>query len=390
MRITGRTTYLAGRLAHLLSFHRRRRKIETPQWQSVASYAELLGARRPSILWLREPEQLPPNTELLFPELVNAEILDHHSHRRPRSTGIGLACLRNAVVSGPSLVGTSSVLYLLPPVTPLFVDQYLSSDGPVGDRGLSGKAKRFVRGTTVLLTHWNSTTYGHWLLEGMPKLLLLRTIRDQLPPLHIVLPLSIPEWVASWIGLILPQATIERYDDSSEYLQCDMLLMPTLLTSPEHFPHPELASLLDDLLRLVPAQAGGRKRLYVSRVAPSLFRELSNRAEIEQIAVDEGLTLVKPETLSIADQIALFAQAELVVGEFGSAMHNTLFSPPGTTVFCLNWINALQSYLGQLKRQRVGYLLPSSGVPVTYVMGAPRLTYSIDPQVFRRCLRALG
>src|SRR5262245_4720504 len=63
---------LAGRLAHLLSFHRRRRKIATPQWHSVASYAELLGARRPSILWLHEPEQLPPNTELLFPELVNA------------------------------------------------------------------------------------------------------------------------------------------------------------------------------------------------------------------------------------------------------------------------------------------------------------------------------
>jgi O-antigen biosynthesis protein WbqL len=127
----------------------------------------------------------------------------------------------------------------------------------------------------------------------------------------------------------------------------------------------------------------------VSRLAPSLYRQLSNQAEIECIAVSEGLELVKPETLPISEQIALFASADLLVGEFGSAMHNALFSRRGTRVFCLNWINGLQSRIAQLKQQRVGYLLPSDGVPVKYVEGASLKSYHIDPDQFRKCVRAL-
>lgn len=384
-----RRAHLSGRLAHFFSCPRRNRTIATPAWRTVTSYAELLHASLPSILWLHEPASLPPSTELLFPELANEEIREHHSGRQPQSSGIGIACLRNALVSGQSLVGTRSVLYLMAPITPLFVDEYLQEGGPVGDRRLSKKAKRFVPGTSILLTNWNSSTYGHWLLEGMPKLLLLRRIAHQLPPLRIVVPHSLPTWIAKWVELVLPNAAIERYDDVTEYLQCEALLMPTLLLSPEHFPHPELATLLEDVRQFSPVETRPCTRVFVSRVARNPFREMVNQAEIEQIALEEGLTLIRPETLSIPEQIAHFAQAKLIVGEFGSAMHNTLFSPPGARVFCLNWINPLQCYISQLKRQHVGYLLPSSGVPVTYVLGKARVGYHIDPRVFRSCLRTL-
>jgi capsular polysaccharide biosynthesis protein len=206
--------------------------------------------------------------------------------------------------------------------------------------------------------------------------------------LRIALPRSIGTWVSAWIEQILPDAIIETYDDRTTYLHCRTLLMPTLLSDPDHLFHPELGRLLTNLQPPISPNAH-RARLYVSRVTPSLFRHLSNQAEIEEIAINEGLELVKPETLSIAEQIALFARADLIVGEFGSAMHNALFSPPGATVFCLNWINGLQSRIAQLKQHRVGYLLPSNGVPVKYVEGAPLQSYHIDPQQFRKCLRVL-
>lgn len=342
------------------------------------------------MLWLHQPEPLPPNTHLLFPELANEEIREKHSVIHSRPGGVGIACVRNAVVSGPSLVGTPSSIYLMAPITPLFSDQYLQRGDPVGDLRLAKKAKRRVRGTSILLTYWPSFIYGHWLLEGMPKLLLLRRMADQLPPLRVVLPQSLPGWVAKWVGLVLPQATVETYDERTEYVQCDTLLMPTMLVSPEHVPHPELASLLEDIRDLVPLTGGPRTRIFVSRVAPNVFRKLTNLAELEKIAVEEGLTVIKPETLTIPEQIAQFAQADIIVGEYASAMHNTLFSPAGARVLCLNWINALQSYIGQLKRQHVGYLLPSGGVPVTYELGKPRVDYYIDPKVFRECVRELG
>jgi hypothetical protein len=390
MDISDRRAHLTGRVAHILSFLRKRRKIVAPQWRTVTTYAELLDARQPSILWLHEPRPLPPNTDLLFPEQANDEIRDRHSSTRQPPGGVGLACLRNAVVSGPSLVGSSSSIYLMAPMMPLFSDQYLLKGDPVGDLRLTKKLKRFIPGMSVLVTYWAHVIYGHWLLEGMPKLLLLRRAARELPPLRFVLPKSLPTWIAKWIALILPSATVEIYDDRLEYVQCERLLLPTMLLSQEHVPHPELATLLEDFRDIVPLGTGPRTRIFVSRIAPNGFRELTNLEELEQIAREEGLTVITPETLSIEQQIAQFSQAELIVGEFASGMHNTLFSPAGARVFCLNWINDLQSRIAQLKRQRVGYLLPSGGVPVTYQLGKPRVDYSIDPRAFRECLRTLN
>jgi hypothetical protein len=377
-----------------LRFARRARKVDTVAWHSVASYAHLLSERRPSILWLHEPAALSPNSSLLFSELVNAEIREDHFRVQPQPAGIGVACLRDTLVSGYSLVGRASTVYRLPPVTPLYVDEYLSrgsmsDDLPVGNRRLIHRRKRLVPGASVLLTHWNSGVYGHWLLEGMPKLLLLRQIAASLPPFRILLPRKLPEFVTGWIRFLLPDSDIEIYDERTEYLHCDTLLLPTLLMHPEHYFHPTLAPLVDELCRSASADAAGGRKLYVSRVASSNFRRLSNQAEIEEIAVKEGLTLVRPETFSIADQIEMFASADLVVGEFGSAMHNALFSPSQTKIFCLNWINAMQSRIAQLKHHEIGYLLPSDGTAVRYVEGSPSVTYHIDAQLFRKCLRTL-
>jgi capsular polysaccharide biosynthesis protein len=376
-------------LAHRLRHPRRKRKVVELEWAQVTSYAELLAGHRQSVMWLRQPACLPASAELLFPELASQEIIESHYLAAPQSIPLGLGCLSNVLVSGPSLVGRSWLLYRLAPFTPLYVDDYLSNDLPVGDRKITRKQRIVVPGVSVLVTHWNSGVYGHWLLEGMPKLLLLREIAQFLPPLRIVLPVSLARWVATWIAQILPEAVIETYDERTTYLHCRTLLMPTLLTDPKHHLfHPELAHLLAGLQpRVAPSER--RMRLYVSRDAPSPFRRLSNQAEIEAIAISEGLELVKPETLSIAEQMAVFARAELIVGEFGSAMHNALFSAPGTRVFCLNWLVGVQSRIAELKQHRIGYLLPSDGVPVKYVQGAPLQIYHIDPERFRKYLRKL-
>lgn len=380
---------LPAQVAHRLTQPRRRRKVVAPEWQYCASRDELLTSRWPSILWLHAPATLPANDELLFPELATREILESHYLTRSNGAGVGLGSLGDAFVSGQSLVGRSWLLYRLEPFTPLYVDDYLSNDLPVGDRKITRKQRVFVPGVTTLVSHWNSGVYGHWLLEGMPKLLLLRQIAHQLPPVRIVLPRSLGSWVSAWVHHILPEATIELYDDRTTYLHCQRLLMPTLLSDSEHHIfHPELANLLAGLERPLSPDVR-RKRIYISRVTPSLFRQLSNQTEIEAIAVSAGLEVVKPETLSVSEQIDLFSHAEIVVGEFGSAMHNTLFSPPGTKVLCLNWINGLQSRIAQLKRHRVAYLLPSEGTPVKYVEGAPLKTYHIDPQRFRTLLHKL-
>lgn len=374
---------------------RRARKVENISYREVASWEDLLQAREPAILWLHEPATLQPPDPFLFDELANDEIRAEHFRVAPQAVGIGIACMRDVLVSNSSLVGTASTLYRLGPLAPLYVDQLLSEDIlsnalPVGDRRLRRKNRRDAPDACILLTHWNSPVYGHWLLESLPKLLFLHRIRSRLPALRIALPLSTPAWARQWIDLVLPGAPIENYNDRREYLRCEMLLAPTLLMHPEHFFHPELHVLLEELIaRTAPRTPDAGERLYVSRLGLSKYRRLINAQEIEEIAADEGLRIVKPETMSIEEQVALFASASIIVGEFGSGMHNTIFSPACARVLCLNWINAMQSRIAQLRRQRVGYLLPDDGAPVLFSSGAPARTYHIDPKTFRTYLRML-
>lgn len=370
--------------------HRRRsRPVVAVDWHQVVDHDALLGGIVPSLLWFGSATDSPVPTDLLFPELANDEVKAHHAMPAPAPIRLGIASLPRAIVSGRSLVGSDSRLYRLGPLVPRYVDNYLGDDLPVGDRSLADKRERRVRGVTVLVTHWNSGVYGHWLVEGLTKVLLLRQVRHRLPDVSILLPRSLPRFVADWIGIVVPEMKIEEYDDAAEYVRADRLLVPSVVFAPEtHHFHPDTGTLLTPLLPTGPSPQQ-QLHLYVSRLEPSHYRNMYNREEIENIAVTEGLQLVRPETMRIVDQIALFARAELVVGEFGSAMHNALFSPPGTSLLCLNWINGLQSRIAELKRQRVGYLLPSSGTPVTYRLGAAAANYHIEPDRFRQCVRVL-
>jgi hypothetical protein len=385
-----RIRIVAAQIARCLIRDRPAREV---RYRTVPSYTNLLRATEPSVYWTDAPQTLPPNGELLFPDDADEDIRDAHRFDCRALSGFGFAAFNRVLVSGASVIGTPYSTFKLGAVVPGYIDAEFdksvrSSRVTVGRRKLIRRSRRFVPGCSVVVTHWNSFVYGHWLLECMPKLLLLARELKKLPPFRIIVPSLTLPYVTAWIERTLPGIDIERLDQKREYLCCERLLMPTLLMDPYCHFHPALLPMLDELVGTVSPRAD-RKNLYVSRVAPSIFRELINREEIEGIAVEEGLTLVRPELLTIQEQMNLFAGAKLVVGEFGSAMHNTLFSGAGTRVLCLNWINELQSRIARLKSHSVGYLLPSNGKAVRFIPGAPRATYHIDPHAFRSRVRTL-
>ena len=50
-----------------------------------------------------------------------------------------------------------------------------------------------------------------------------------------------------------------------------------------------------------------------------------------------------------------------MAGEFGSALHNTIFSPPGTQVIAVNFFNHYQSAIARVRRQRIAFVPPEDG-----------------------------
>jgi hypothetical protein len=85
-----------------------------------------------------------------------------------------------------------------------------------------------------------------------------------------------------------------------------------------------------------------------------------NRDTIERLALRAGFSIVYPEQWSLLEQFRLVASASVVLGEYGSALHSTLFAGPGLTVCALRGTGLhpgfIQSAIGSALGQRTGYL----------------------------------
>ena len=77
-------------------------------------------------------------------------------------------------------------------------------------------------------------------------------------------------------------------------------------------------------------EATGPRFVYLSRrklVASS--RVMTNEAQLIRRLVDLGFVCADPQDLSLAAQARLMSGAEIVVGQFGAALWNLGFAPPG-------------------------------------------------------------
>jgi capsular polysaccharide biosynthesis protein len=83
------------------------------------------------------------------------------------------------------------------------------------------------------------------------------------------------------------------------------------------------------------ARPGRPRRLYLTRRGTG-WRRLTNEAGLEETLVARGYEVVAPEELSVAEQIRLFADAEVVVAPHGSALTNILFARSCTVVELVN------------------------------------------------------
>jgi capsular polysaccharide biosynthesis protein len=102
----------------------------------------------------------------------------------------------------------------------------------------------------------------------------------------------------------------------------------------KHFVHPEAVKIwnqLRDALRLYDG-AQRPKRIYVSRRGIEQ-RACVNEEELEALFVSHGFTSIKPESMTIREQVELFAGAEAVAGCSGSGMFSSIYSTtPGTRI----------------------------------------------------------
>ncbi len=281
---------------------------------------------------------------------------------------IGFYVIRDAQISGRGFIHVDGQVLLEPDVMPQYVRDMVVSNRRDDFMPDSSRKKTVVKDLAILVTAEAHLIYGHWLLDYIPRLWLLRRyFRAEFSELVLLLPHDAPQYAKTILQLYLPGINIKYWDWFTEDLSIDKLILPSMLHN-SHVFHPRMNEFVNDAVnaaveRTNDARSNFKNKLFVSRgrfsVTTSYRRTLRNQGIFQEYLISRGFQTIYPEELSWEEQIYAFSKAEVLVGEAGSGLHNAIFSPSGTRVLSLRPVNHVQSGIAALRGHRMYYLMPS-------------------------------
>lgn len=225
---------------------------------------------------------------------------------------------------------------------------------------------RRVAGPLAVMYGPAHETWGHWLVDFLPRLWVLHSTGHALSSLRFLVPPDVGDFALTLLRLCgLRNEQLLAYDYWAELLLADLLLMPTGLRAGSRLA-PCFAEATTFWLRLARRDraTAGPERVFLSRSQAPQARQLLNRQDVEGAATAAGYQLVSPETLTVAEQIELFSGARLLAGEYGSALHNSIFAGPGACVCGLRGTSRhpsfIQTGIASALGQNAGYVFAAT------------------------------
>lgn len=190
-----------------------------------------------------------------------------------------------------------------------------------------------LSGSVVVLAGLSGNVYFHWMVDILPRLEILRRSGVDLDQVDWFLVNSDrqPFQQATLKHLGIPDHKMIE-SDRHPHLQAQELIVPSfpgylgwLQPWALEFLRREFLPLGDGLSQDYP------ERIYISRTQAS-YRRILNEAAVTELLSHHGFVSVQLELLPLAQQIALFANASLIVTAHGSGLTNTIFCRSGATV----------------------------------------------------------
>lgn len=261
-----------------------------------------------------------------------------------------------------------------------------------GEAAAKPSLKRTVAGDCAMIFGPGYKIFGHWMIDFLPKIYLIEKAGYDLARTSFLLPSDCPSFGPQLLELIgIKRDQIVLFDPRTEKAVCEHLLVPTTCHN-GLLPSYLLTASIAWIRKQIEANVGplgtqnATKRLFVSRARGyASNRALLNRAEIEAMAVDHGFKLICPEEISLFEQFKIFAQSREIIGEYGSALHNAMFSSAGTTICALRGNSVhpgfVQSGIAEALGHHMGYVI---GKNVTDAWD-----FVIDPEHFAAMLRCV-
>jgi capsular polysaccharide biosynthesis protein len=173
--------------------------------------------------------------------------------------------------------------------------------------------------------------YYHWLVQAVPAIDWTLRQRGQ-HRVSLVLPPLRP-WQEETLALLgyqgIPRLTLNI---SSTYLLHQAEFSDLLGAGMPDAVSCATAATFRRLDSAVPWTHGAADEIYVAR-ADAENRTAQNEAELIDHLDREGVRIIVPGALSVAEQIAAFRAARLIIGPHGAGLSNIAFCRPGSFVY---------------------------------------------------------
>jgi len=251
---------------------------------------------------------------------------------------------------------------------------------------------RDVAGPLAVLFGPADETWGHWIVDYLPRLWVLQAAGYDLATLRFLVPCDQRPFAHALLECfgIGPERCV-IYNQWTELIRSELLLLPMGLRRENRFSTCFAAATLwwtGKLQAACGGTIGTQRQIFLSRADASQERVMTNRAEIEAAARDAGYAVVRPEELSLAEQVTLYSGCRVLVGEYGSALHNSVFCGPDALVCGLRGTSRhpslMQSGIATALGQDAAYVFgDTSGQDVAQ-------RFSIEPRYFAKALELIG
>lgn len=288
------------------------------QWALAAPEASVERVR-PAVTVRRQlPSTLEPRVHEFFTSFPPSYVVPEKYLARVPGGGIvgeqGIVVLPDGTFCAESIYGRADLID-----APAFRNPL-----PSADRSFDGNYY------SLLIKFGVASNYYHWLHDVVLR---LHAIVDRLPPdtRFVVPPQRRPYQDESLAIVGVPPEKLWEFDGAG-LVRFENLWFSPPSALPGTDSHESETWFRDRAFGAYGIKLGSPgRRIYVSRKA-AIYRRIANEAEVEAVLREFGFETHQLEDYSLRDQVALFADAEIVVSPHGAALTNMMFSPPGLAV----------------------------------------------------------
>jgi hypothetical protein len=292
-------------------------------------------------------EDVPERVFLRRPDVTGSfsgELKEGHTYCPPAYVSV----LENATIFGGSSLVVSKEEIVLSDEMVDFNSKEIGTKPPFVERHFENKVKlkygKYYSSSLIkegiLLSCDHDYNYFHWLVECLPKLILI----DKLGQFKD-LPLLIPQVLHANLYAALNLVNIHNrkliYLEPKTAYRVEQLIFPSALSrildryegSPIFdvdivLSHKWISEAGKILKKDVHTKQKPWRKLFLTRTKG--LRLLGNLEELERMLLEQNFEIVVTDSLSFSSQAVLFSQAAMIVAPTGAALTNMLFCPPGT------------------------------------------------------------